>query len=382
MEPSERLRAWSYRRQLLGRAGHDIGSVLSAITAVYATQPTALLSLAARMPGLLASDYAHLDADRSAVRLPAMRLSSHLVPTVDAARIVAATRRPRETMAWLWRGIGLTDEEYELVTAAILEAATEPITTTELRRRLTGQAASLIGRHPQAPTLLVRAIRSEGLLAAIAPTSVRSNAFAYVAIDAWLGAPLERVDADDALAWLAAEYLRAFGPAREEDFRWWSGSTPERARRAVSAVAAVDIGGGLLLPAGDRDAFEAVAPIPGTSVDLLPLWDMYTMGFAPDGRERLVRSEHRSRAYDGSGNGYGLVLHDGVAVAAWGLRVPGRRMEVDLDVFERPTPHLRRAIDERLAELATLFGVDDIAVVEGDLRGPGGPGGPGGPKAR
>ena len=50
-----RVRAWSYRRQRLDRTAADIPAALADVVAVYATQPTAILSLAARVADLRAS---------------------------------------------------------------------------------------------------------------------------------------------------------------------------------------------------------------------------------------------------------------------------------------------------------------------------------------
>ena len=156
--------------------------------------------------------------------------------------------------------MGLTEPEYRAAGAAIVAAAATPVTVAELRTRLPTAAASLLDRHPQAATMLVRSLRAEGALVALAPSSLRSNAFAYVAVEAWLGGPLEPVDPEDALAWLAGDYLRAFGPARVADFRWWAGTTAARAQAAVGRHATVDLGAGLLLPVEDLDAFATTAP--------------------------------------------------------------------------------------------------------------------------
>jgi hypothetical protein len=364
----ERVRAWSYHGQRLGRSAPDLATALRDVVAVYSTQPTAILTLAARVRDLEADHFRRLDVARSAVRLPAMRTSGHLIPTETAATVFAATRRPIEAMAWIWRGIGLSAAEYARAKSAILAVAGTPLSLTELRRRLTGDAATLLGRHPQAPTMVVRAMRSEGSLLAVAPPGLRSNAYAYVATDAWLGAPLEPVDPDRALAWLAGEYLRSFGPARVADFRWWAGATPDRARAAMAAQPTIELDGGLLLSSAERDAFEATEPLDPDAVDLLPLWDGYTMGYAPDGRDRLVRSDHLDRAYTG-GDGRGLVLRAGLAAAAWGVRFVGRRMEVRLDLFEASTAGLWQEIEARLRPTAALLGAADVVLTEGPMRG-------------
>ena len=99
------------------------------------------------------------------------------------------------------------------------------------------------------------------------------------------------------------------------------------------------------------------------------------MGYAPDGRDRFVRPEDRARAYDGSGNGYGLVLSGGLAVAAWGLRFVGRRMEVDLDPFvpldAGSSGDDRRSLRSRSAHCSTRR---TSSIADGRPRGPGGPG--------
>jgi hypothetical protein len=49
-------------------------------------------------------------------------------------------------------------------------------------------------------------------------------------------------------------------------------------------------------PAAQQKVFEAVK-CPKGSVDLLPKWDSYTMGLAPDGRQRFVHPEVQKKAY-------------------------------------------------------------------------------------
>jgi len=93
----------------------------------------------------------------------------------------------------------------------------------------------------------------------------------------------------------------------------------ERATAALGSVETVEVGECYLLPGADCEDFEDFeaieAPEQG-SVDLLPKWDCYTMGYAPDGRQRFVRPEARARVYNEAGDGLGVVLVDGEAVAA------------------------------------------------------------------
>ena len=99
------------------------------------------------------------------------------------------------------------------------------------------------------------------------------------------------------------------------------------------------------------------------SVDLLPKWDSYTMGYAPDERRRFVHPEAQTRVYNEPGHGLGVVLVEGAAAGAWGMRFAGGtgRMLVDLDLFERPGAKLRRAIDERFEEAAALLSARSVS---------------------
>jgi hypothetical protein len=67
------------------------------------------------------------------------------------------------------------------------------------------------------------------------------------------------------------------------------------------------------------------------------------MGYAPDGRQRLVDDQHLTSAYSSagtpgkgatSGDGLPLVLRGGRAIASWSHRFEGNRMVVKVASFE------------------------------------------------
>jgi Winged helix DNA-binding domain len=319
------------------------------VVGVYAAQPSGPLSLLARVQGFDQRAYERLEDERLAVRFGAMRTSGHLVAVDDADLVRAATAKPIERHAWRLRDAGIEPAEYERLRAAVLAAATEPRTTRELQR--------LVGAdRPLAP--VVQTMGFEGVLVAVRPVGLRSNTARHVATEARLGRPFQPMALGPALASLAARYLAAFGPARVEDLAWWAGVKPAAAGDALAGLDTVDVGGGLLLPAGDAAGFEASRrPGPATAtVDLLPKWDCWTMGYRSDGRARFVDPDVQDRMYDRDGNALGVVLADGLAAATWGLRERGRRLDVDVAWFKRPTPALAGAAREALAGAAAFLG--------------------------
>src|SRR5205807_9107036 len=53
--------------------------------------------------------------------------------------------------------------------------------------------------------------------------------------------PFDELPADEARAELVRRWLRAFGPATVEDVKWWTGWSLGETRKAVAAVAPVEV---------------------------------------------------------------------------------------------------------------------------------------------
>jgi hypothetical protein len=315
----EQLRAFTYERQRLGRAAPSAARALEDIIAVYSSHPSAPLSLHARTSKIDAKSFHQLHA----LRLPAMRQSIHLLPAKTAHLAFHATPAPPSDRKKRMKHFKLTEERYDQLRAQILDVATEPLTLPELREAVGAEPDELKGVSAQ--------MTRDAELVRIGARSLRSNELRYQAVE------LEPADSDEALQWLAGEYLRAFGPARQKDFAWWAGVGATRAKQALAAHDTTELDG-LLMLTQDRKAFEGAKPPSG--VDLLPKWDSYTMGYAPDGRDRFAHPDVVERCYDFRGDGRPVILVDGQAAGTW------EKGEVDL--FDTPTGKLRTAIGERL----------------------------------
>jgi Winged helix DNA-binding domain len=328
---TERLRSWTYRRQGLGRAGAEPLETLRSIIAVYSTHPTAPLALGARCTALQPKDFTEMEQRRRVVRLPAMRQSAFMLPTETAARVFAATRLALEKHAGRLQFGGLDFESYARLTPKVLECLSKPSTPGELRQCFPSEADV---------SMVARVLAREGRVLRLG-ASLRTDQLKYVATEAWLGRPLDDVDRQESLVWLASEYLRAFGPARLADFAWWAGTTRRAASAALEPLETAERDG-LLMLSGDCDAFDRVEPVAAEAIDVLPKWDSYTMAYAPDGRQRLVDDRFLRRAYTSvsgspgatAGDGMPLVLRSGRAVASWSHRFEGNRLKVRVAPFE------------------------------------------------
>jgi hypothetical protein len=345
MELIDRLRAWTYTRQRLGNCARTPEEALRAVVAVYATHPTSPLTLAVRTRALTGDRYRRIDRERKGLRLPAMRKTLFLVPRKSAARVFTGVRRsPSEALRALKRH-DLTAEEYARIAERVLDAAQKPRSSKEL-----GSVTGLKG--PPLATVL-RCLRYEGRMLALAGHSLMSSGHRYVATSTWVPEGLDAGDRPGSLAWLAGEYLRAYGPARVADFAWWAGLSTTVAAQAIDEHRTVDVGNGLVLLARDEAAFDRTRKLRGT-VDLLPKWDAYTMGHAPDGRRRFVHPDVQGPVYTPiatglAGDGNPVILVDGEVVGLWTYTFKeGARIEA----FDTLGPNIRRRVDAQLEAVA------------------------------
>jgi hypothetical protein len=344
----QRLRAWTYSRQRLGEPAGTLVQALDAVVAVYATHPTAPLALWARTSSFTPARYRRFDRDRKGIRLPAMRRTVFLVPTKSATRVFSAVRASPAHALRPLKVAQLSPQHYEAHAKKILGAATNPLSRKELEE-VVGIAGTQLG-----PVL--RALRYEGRLLTLAGDSMMMSPHRFVAASAWLEEGLDTGDPDGALAWLAGEYLKGYGPARVADFAWWTGVTTTAAKKALEPHDTIDLGNGLLLPSRDERAFGRVKPLRG-AMALLPKWDAYTMGLAPDGRQRFVHPDVQKRVYTPigtglPGDGNPVVLIDGEAVATWTFSL---KDGAAVQPFGKLGPTVKKRVDGKLSEIASLL---------------------------
>jgi hypothetical protein len=317
------LRAFTYERQRLGRAAPNGAAALRDVIGVYSAHPSAPLSLWARAAKLDGAAFRRLDV----LRLPAMRQSIHLLPRKTAHLAFRATPAPAADRAKRMRHFKVSEKRYEALRTKLLKAAEEPLTQEELREAAGAEAKEIKGVSAQMT-------RDGELVRVAAGKGLRSNELRYQAVT------IDAVDADEALAWLAGEYLRAFGPIRVKDFTWWAGVTAARAKAALAEHDTEDLDG-YLIRTRDRRDFESAKPPSG--VDLIPKWDCLQMGYAPDGRDRFAHPDVVKRCYDFRGDGRPVILVDGEAAGTW------EKGEVDL--FDSVPKKVHTAIDKRLDEV-------------------------------
>jgi len=287
--------------------------------------------------------------------MPAMRLSIHMLPKETAQKIFAATVPPASDPVWQKRysqnNRFISEDDYQNYQKAILQFANKPRTATEVK-----QAIEIPDDKVK---LVLNRMAYEGSLLRVGAKSLRSNIISYVATKDWAGNNFVHVEQEKAINWLAGEYLRVFGPVRKKDFQWWAGVTANKAETAISAHETIHIEKDHLLLKTDLNEFESYRTPTKDSLSILPRWDCYTMGYAPDGRERFVSPDMQHHIYGKigatGGNALGVILVNGSAHGSWDSRFKGNQMIVNLKMFEKLSGNLNKYIGEQFKEIAVLL---------------------------
>ncbi|MFF4246049.1 winged helix DNA-binding domain-containing protein [Streptomyces sp. NPDC001822] len=325
------------RRHLLAASGRtdSVVAVADALVALHATDAATLhLSVCARLsdPGTAVVERALYD-DIALVRLLSMRntlftVSREVAPFVDAANARAVAARERRKLLKHLREDGnglderwLADTEAETLTAL---AARGHATGSELsaavpalRTRITVFPGTRQEAAQGVASRVIRVLAADGRIRRDRPRgSWTSSQFRWTGAEPWPAS-----EPAGARAEVARRWLRSYGPATEEDLKWWTGWGARDTRAALAAAGAqevlLDSGAVGLVAPGDHDP----EPPPEPWAALLPGLDPSAMGWADRGFH--LPAEHRAALFDRAGNVGPTVWWNGTIVGGWAQRADG-----------------------------------------------------------
>lgn len=304
--------------------GDGFGSVPDAVRAFGAMQaqdyPATCWALAQRVPGISRADIDRVLGEGLVVRTHVMRPTWHLVAGQDARWLLELTGpRVLQAMGGRLRRLELErrdlDRAFDLIGEAL--AGGKALTRREVGRLL--EASGLSAEGQRLPHILAAA----ELSCVIVSGPWRKWEATYMLMDERLPGQGGR-DRDESLGDLARRYFNTHGPARLQDFAWWSGLTLTECRRAAE-IAGLDLE--LELEPQTRDH----------CLHLLPNFDEYTVGYRD--RSALVDPavEFRPELFRFRNVLSNVVTIDGLVAGAWARR--DSRIEVrplrPFDAWER-----------------------------------------------
>ncbi len=354
------------------------------LVGLHASDPvTVYLTLAARLPHLSVDEIFRQLHDGSTIRHHAMRRTLWVFDRETAALAHASSTRKfgaAEHRRFIKFLDGLNDEPdlerpegvdwpdkpeewIERAKSAVLEELADgPLPTRELGQRLPRFRVLLDLSPGKNYSATVSALNRVLMLMGFDATITRmepaggswiNSHYTWMRTDQISDTVIDRPDLDARTAQrhMVLRYLEGYGPATEEDVRWWTGWTATATRRALEAATEVTLDGG----AGYVHPAHVDPPVdgPGSSVALLPALDPATMGWKQ--RDWYLDPALASKLFDTNGNGGPTIWIDGRIVGGWVQRPDGeiawRLLDNDHDLGDRVP-----AIEQEVARLRDFLG--------------------------
>jgi Winged helix DNA-binding domain len=346
--PRLRAAAQLFHRPIAVR---DPVEVARAVAGIQAQDPfPARLSFRSRSRRLKAADIDRARTEeRSLLRTWLMRMTIHMIPADDAHWWLPLFEPGMEK--WERRrleqlGMPPRIQERGLREVVRLLGQEGPLTRTEVANGLRG-----IGIKLDTMTrghLMGLAVSSGN--ACLGPD--RNGSSCLVLRRDWLGKQ-RRFDRDRALAELSRRYLRAFGPATDRDFAYWSGLPLRDVRAGLATIwgelEEVRVGDATMLMLGKAPRLP-----PAGQIRMLGGFDTFLLGYKDRGF--TTGEEHRETVSDGGGGIYPVIVRDGVVLGGWRAYRRSGRIEISLGPGSPPRG-TKKAIDAEIADIERFEGL-------------------------
>jgi hypothetical protein len=338
---------------------------VAAVTGVSGIQAqlmsAAELALWARVEGLSPKDVqSALWHNHSLIKTWAMRGTLHLIAASDLPLYVAA-RSFYDNRKWLnyFAYYGIEPAQYHAFMAAVPEVlGGEPMTREALAAAIAGHTGvaelrELILASSWGSPLKPCAFRGD---LCFGPSQGQNVTF--VNPRKWIG-NWEAIEPEQALLEMVRRYLRAYGPATPVDFVrwWWGGAGLVQAKKIFQSLddeletVAVEGWRALAL----RSTLEPMQNAEKSgSVNLLPLFDAYTLGIGRD-IEPLLPKVYKSQVYRPQGWISAVVLVDGYINAVWAHKSGRSQTTVKVNLFSAPTNAIKQGIEAEAERLGVFL---------------------------
>jgi hypothetical protein len=358
----KQVNAWRLRQHCLAPRLKRRGLV-KAVTRACGIQAQVMsaaeLAIGARVDGLSPQAVqSALWQEHSLVKTWAMRSTLHLIAADDLPLYVAA-RGVHVSGNWdaYFAYYGIKPAQQGAFLAAVPEVLGDKPMTRE-------QLATAVAKHTRAPKLRDLILLSNWG-SPLKPSAFRGDLcfgpsqgqnVTFVNPRKWIG-EWQSFEPEQALQEIARRYLRAYGPARVEDFmQWWWGwsaliPTRKLFKSLEDELEEVDVDGWRAFAL--RKTLKSMEQTePSGTIRLLPLFDAYVLGLGRD-IEPLLPKTYKPRVFRPQGWISAVVLVDGTMKGVWEYKTRGAQTLVRVRMFSRPDKAVRSGIEaetERLAD--------------------------------
>lgn len=354
------------RNQQLASGGHARSpeAVVAALGAVQAQDYLGAKWAVAQRAGDCTDSAVEEALDRGAIlRTHVLRPTWHFVLPADIRWLLALTApRVHALNAPYYRQTELEARVLARSDAALAKAVQggRHLTRDEAR-------AALLGAGIRADGLRLALLLMHAELEAVVCSGPRrGKQFTYAALD-------ERAPArgglppDEALVELARRYFTGHGPARAQDFAWWSGLRVADAQQAIQAL-----GPALESRTSGKDTYWVAATTTrlrrgrgGPRVHLLPSYDEYVVAYR--NHAPIVAAGHaKTLSIRGGFVGAAVILVDGRVAGSWRRTLDRAGVTIHAALLPPLEAAARAALERETERYGQFLGLP----VQLDVRGP------------
>jgi hypothetical protein len=292
-----------------------------------------------------------LDAGRI-LRTHILRPTWHFVSAADIRWMLSVSGpRVQAINSYYYKKAGVTARvaaRAHTVFARALEGTA--LTRLELSARLEKERIGALGQ------MLAHVVMHAELEGIICSGPRRGKQSTYMLLDERVP-PTKVLAREEALAELARRYFTSHGPAKVQDFVWWSGMTVRDTKIALEALAGDIVaetfdGETYWMARSSKDRLAKTRTRDAGVVDLLPIYDEYLIAYRD--RRALVETARPGETREHDVFAHYLMI-DGTVCGTWRRRDVKDRIEIALTPY-RPLTRVQqraaRAATDRLARFA------------------------------
>ncbi len=283
-----------------------------------------------------------------------MRTTVHLIPTEDAGWWLpifepGIEKWSRRRLSQLGMRAGQEDKALRVIAKALAEDG--PMTRPEAAERVIEAGVKLNANT----RLHIISLAVTSGIACLGPDRGKTTT-CLVRREDWLG-KMPRFDRAKALAELARVYIRAFAPATDRDFAYWSGLPLRDVRAGLESISKeieeVRVGEETMLaPRGGLPRLPATG-----QVRMLGNFDTYLLGWKDRGF--AVSNEHAAHVKEGGGGWIRpVIVRDGEVVGGWRSARKDGRLDITLNLDKQVRSEIGATIEREVADLERFEGIE------------------------
>lgn len=353
---------WAKQRLFRGSPPSQLVNVVGDICGLHAQFPLSpALSLWNRVRDFTPRLFEQkLNEEKELVKTWLMRGTVHIIPTRDFAVYHKAIQEQR-LAAWnkfLSKSGShhLLSQIEPLITKALSQG---PLSREELHNRVPE-----LRRIPGASWGLdIKGMCYEGKVV-FAGRNGQHSRFALTHVWFDKSSPLKRVPSN-ARSVLVRRYLRAYGPATEQDYRYWSGLPARTVVQAFQSVRddleTVSVGKSgtkMFLLKEDLETMDSVPDCVG--IRLLPKYDPYVMGHFD--KTRFLSQKYRRHVFRKAAIVEATVVLEGQVIGTWRYSTRVETLQLNLSLFRKISESKQDPLHKEANFLASMFGRKSASV--------------------